>query len=232
MNVAIIIARGGSKRVPRKNVRVIMGRPMIAWPITAALESGICDRVVVSTEDKEIADIALKYGAEVPFVRPDSLAGDFGSSCEVLSHALDFLAENGQPIDNCCYLYGTAYAVTPERLREGFELLQKPGTEVVMAVKEYVHPIERSLAIDENGLAYYRTPEFQPCRTQDLPVSYYDIGLFYWLKVAAFLKHGGESFLPLAKRVVVVPPLESVDIDTESDFATAEKLAQLMKKQS
>jgi N-acylneuraminate cytidylyltransferase len=225
MNVAIITARGGSKRVPRKNIRPFRGRPLIAWPIRAALDSQLFDKVLVSTEDAEIAAVGVECGAKI-LPRPAELADDFSTTSDVLEHALKTLAAEGRAIDLCCCLYGTSYAVTPAMLREAFQHLAEERVELVMAAKRYPHPIERALVIGQDGLAVYRQPEFVPARTQDLPVSYHDTGLFYLFRAAAFLAHG-SNMVPLARHMVEIPPLAFVDIDDPADWAVAERLAGL-----
>jgi N-acylneuraminate cytidylyltransferase len=225
MNVAVITARGGSKRVPRKNVRPFRGRPLIAWPIRAALESCLFDRVLVSTEDAEIAAVSAEYGAEI-LPRPIELADDFSGTADVLDHALKTLDANGRAVDLCCCLYGTSYAVTPDLLREAFQHLADERVELVIAARRYPHPIERALILKPDGLAVYRQPEYVLCRSQDLPVSYQDMGLFYIFRAEAFLAHS-SSFVPLARRLVEIPPLGFVDIDEPADWALAERLAEL-----
>jgi N-acylneuraminate cytidylyltransferase len=225
-SIALIMARGGSQRIPRKNTRPFLGLPMVVWPVRAAAASGIFGQVVISTEDEEIAGIAVQEGAQRPFVRPEKLADAFSNTADVIRHALTELqARNGTMPAYCCCLYGTAYATTPEMLRQGQALLAMPGTELVMGAIQYSHPIERALTIDEEGTAAYRQPGFVLRRTQDLQPSYYDAALFYWLDSQAFLAKGGNSFLPLAKRLLVVTRLAAMDIDTEEDWAFAEQLA-------
>ena len=224
--LCVVMARGGSKRVPRKNVRPFCGRPMIAWPLKAAQESGLFSSIIISTEDAEIADVALQCGAHELYARPASLADDFASTADVLLHVLQlWQAEHSVLPKSCCCLYGTSALVTARWLRLGMEQLHRNGTELVMAVTEYPHPIERSLQFHEDGTVYYRQPEFVSARTQDIKPSYHDIGLFYWFSPEAFMRHGGKSFLPLTKGAVIVPRTAAVDIDSEEDWMVAEQLA-------
>lgn len=227
MKIAIIVARGGSKRVPRKNLRQFLGKPMLAWPIETACRSGLFEQVVISTEDEEIAEIACRYGACQPFIRPAALADDYSTTSDVLKHAITTLAGKGWNIEQCCALYGTSYGITPEWLKKGFDLLQNPTVDLTLAVKKYTHPYQRSLIIRPDGEAVYQFPENVNMRTQDFPPAYHDIGLFYWLKTSPFLQQGGKSFNPLRKRVVQIPELECIDIDSEDDLALAQALAQI-----
>lgn len=224
--IAIITARGGSSRVPRKNVRLFCGRPMVAWPTRAAQASGLFQRVIISTNDEEIAAAALAEGAERPFVRPPELADDHSTTAEVLRHSLLTLQrQTGSLPSWCCCLYGTSALVTPAMLRRAAELAQKDGTELVMTVTPYPHPIERGLTVDDSGLLRYLRPECVSMRTQDFPTVWHDAGLLYWFSVPAFLDGGGQSFAPLQKRALPVTALEAVDIDTQDDWEFAEIVA-------
>lgn len=224
-DLCIILARGGSKRVPRKNVRELGGKPLVAWPVQAAVNSGLFDHVVISTEDKEIALIAQQAGAEFPFVRPAAVADDFATTADVLRVTLQQWQEySGDLPKYCCCLYGTSLFVSGEILRHARSMLAN-DSELVMAVSEYVHPIQRAMMLDETGTITYLQPEFVSVRTQDCAKTYHDIGLFYYFSVAAFLGGGGKSFLPLAKKGVIVPRTQAVDIDSEEDFAWAELIA-------
>ena len=222
--VAFILARGGSKRIPRKNIRFFCGKPMLAWPVTAAISSGIFERVIMSTDDPEIAATAVSYGAEAPSLRPAELSDDFSTTADVLRHLLQNDRERSE---YCCCLYGTSAFLTVEMLHEGFELLRRPNGECVMAVAEYTHPIERALRIDDDNFLRYRNPEHTSSRTQDLPASFYDLGLMYWIRVEAFFAAGARSFKDLAIRPLVIPKHRAVDIDMEEDWAFAEKMASL-----
>ncbi len=225
--LCIVMARGGSKRVPRKNVRHFCGKPMIAWPVQAAVSSQLFSSVVVSTEDAEIAAVGQQYGAQVPFMRPHEIADDFATTTGVLKHALLAIQTlEGSLPQYCCCLYGTSAMVTSEWLKEGYEKMQKTKAQCIYAVTEYAHPLERSLQFAKDGLIQYRYPEYVSTRTQDIEPSYHDIGLFYWFDVQAFLSKGGESFLPLRKSAVIVPRIAAVDIDTETDWEYAEKIMQ------
>lgn len=223
-DLCIVIARGGSKRVPRKNIRHIAGRPLVAWPTAAATASGLFQHVLISTEDIEIAQAAQLVGAEYPFTRPMEVADDFSTTADVLRTALQqWKAYSGCLPTFCCCLYGTSVFVTEAQLRSAKELLST--TELILAVSEYSHPIQRAITLDDSGTITYLHPEFVPVRTQDCLKAYHDIGLFYYFSVEAFFRHGGESFLPMKKKAIIVPRTCAVDIDTEADFAWAELLA-------
>lgn len=223
-NIAIITARGGSARVPRKNCRLFCGRPMVEWPVTAAVQSGLFGKIIISTDDDEIAACARAAGAEWLFRRPAGLADAFSTTTQVLRHDLEKLKrENGFDADFCCCLYGTSAMVRPEMLQQAKKKLTN-GTELVMAVIRYSHPIERALQFDDNGLLQYRQPEFVPARTQDIRPSWHDAGLFYFFDIDRFM-NGDGSFVNMKKTGIEVSPLEVVDIDTEEDWGRAEMLA-------
>ncbi|EGY25804.1 cytidylyltransferase family protein [Desulfovibrio sp. A2] len=222
---AVIMARGGSKRVPRKNVRPFNGRPMVAWPVRAALASGLFGQVLISTDDPEIATVACAHGALQRAPRPAELSDDHATTADVLRHTLRDLAASGPLPETCCVLYGTSCMVTPDFLRDGLALLQRPETDLVLAATPFPHPVQRALRIADDGTAFYEHPECVQTRTQDLPPLYHDIGLFYWVNVRAFLDHGAPGFAALRLRALVVPRLAAVDIDTEEDWQIAEIMA-------
>lgn len=222
-DLCIITARGGSKRVPRKNVRMFCGLPMIAWPTRAAVASGLFSEVIISTEDQEIATVAMQYGARQPFVRPVELADDFSGTGDVLQHALETLAKSRDLPRYCCCLYGTSVMVTPEILRTARKLAEE--TECVMGICEYPQPVERRLVKNENGDISYAQIEGARKRTQDCEKSYFDIGLLYYFNIDAFLNAGQKSFIPLRKKGLPISRTFAADIDTEQDLAFAEMLA-------
>jgi len=226
-NLAIIIARGGSKRIPRKNTRLFLGRPMVAWPMAHAVTSNLFSHIIISTDDQEIAGIAIASGAAMHGMRPAALSNDYATTADVLNYELECLKKReGRLPDLCCCLYGTSALAFPHILRQGRDALKEKGSEFLMAVVQYGHPIERALFFDESGLVQYRQPEFAATRTQDIKPSYYDSGLFYWFCPEAFLRHGGKNFACLRKTAIVVSLHHSVDIDTEEDWGLAEILAE------
>ena len=220
--VAIIPARGGSKRIPGKNVKPFGGMPVIARPITAALESGLFSRVIVSTEDEGIADVARRFGAETPFVRPPELATDHAPTAPVLEHALRFLeSEEGLP-DQCCLIYPATPFVTPEILVRGMQALASSGAVTAFSAAWHASPIFRALQLDDHGNATMIWPEHIHTRSQDLPRTLYDAGQFYWCDVQGFLAEG-ELF---SRRTVPVmlSRLQAIDMDTPEDWELAEAL--------
>lgn len=228
--IAIITARGGSKRVPRKNIRELLGKPLLCYSIEAALEAGCFDEVMVSTEDEEIAEIARKAGAKVPFFRSAKTADDFATTAEVLIEVLQRYAEQGQNFELACCLYPTAPFLTGERLREAMELLQTQDADTVMSVVRFSFPPQRGMLL-ENGMLHMQYPEFLNARSQDLPPVYHDCGQFYCFRTQALLATGrlvGEKVFP-----VILPETEVQDIDTIEDFEIAElKMKRLRQKAS
>jgi N-acylneuraminate cytidylyltransferase len=227
-SVAFILARGGSKRVPRKNVRAFCGKPMVAWPVLQAKQSGLFSSIIISTDDKEIADVAVQNGASFFNLRPQFLSDDFIGTEDVIAYELEaYKTRTGVLPDYCCILYGTSVFISNLLLRQGMEKFTNPKIELVMAVIAYSHPIERALVFDDYDLLHYRQPEFVDTRTQDIPVSYHDAGLFYYIKPESFLKNTKKSLLPLVRTAIVVDAFSVIDIDNEDDWRHAEKLAQL-----
>lgn len=221
--IAVIPARGGSKRIPRKNIRPFHGKPMIAWSIEAARAAGVFDRIVVSTDDAEIAGVAREWGAETPFVRPAELSGDHAATMPVVAHAIGWCEENSGPLEYCCCVYATAPFLKPEFLRDGLKiLLEKPDADFAFSVTSYAFPIFRALRIAENGWVEMFWPENEMKRSQDLPESWHDAGQFYWGRRNAFL--GRSGFFSAKSSPVVLPRHLVQDIDTPEDWERAERL--------
>lgn len=220
--IAIITARGGSKRIPRKNIRDFLGKPMIAYPLQAALESGVFDRVIVSTEDEEIAETARRYGAETPFVRPMELADDITGTMPIIRHALAWLLEHGEQVQHACCIYPTAPFLTAELLAQGLELLRQHEKDFAFSVARFSYPIQRALKRTESGGVEPFTPEFIPYRSQDLEPAYHDAGQFYWGTAEAFLE--GRPLFSDNAVPVVLPDHLVQDIDNEEDWGRAEYL--------
>ena len=220
MKLALIPARGGSKRIPRKNVRLFHGKPIIAWSIAAARESGLFDRVVVSTDDEEIAAVARAYGAETPFVRPPEFSDDRTGTNAVVRHGLEWFAAQGDAVDVVCCIYATAPFVTAEALRRGHDLLTARGHGFAFSVTSFPFPIQRALKIRTDGSLAMFQPEHMATRSQDLEEAWHDAGQFYWGYGAAFL-----ADLPLFSEhavPVVLPRHRVQDIDTAEDWRRAE----------
>ncbi|WP_085710446.1 MULTISPECIES: pseudaminic acid cytidylyltransferase [unclassified Pseudomonas] len=223
-NVAIIPARGGSKRIPRKNLKPFDGVPMIARSIRTALDSGLFDQVVVSTDDEEIAELAQAHGAQVPFLRPAELADDFTGTAAVIVHALQQLPH----FDYACCVYATAPLLQARFLRQGLELLeQHPDKSFAFSVTDFGFPVQRALTLDGQGALTALYPEFRNTRSQDLPAAFQDAGQFYWGRSEAWLR--GEILYSPASLPVILPRHLVQDIDTAEDWKRAEYLYAALK---
>ncbi len=224
--VAIITARGGSKRMPRKNIKEFCGKPIIAYSIEAALESGVYDEVMVSTDDCEIAEIALQYGAKVPFYRSEETSNDFATTSEVLLEVLEEYEKRGQKFSYATCIYPTAPFVTAEKLEKAMDLLLEQKAEVLIPVVAFSYPPQRALVIRNEKLEM-GMPEYMDSRSQDLEKQYHDVGQFYCFQVEHF-KHNKKlmigNIVPF-----VLSELEVQDIDNETDWKLAELKYQLMK---
>lgn len=217
--IAIIPARGGSKRIPRKNLRDFCGRPIIAYSIEAALESSLFDRVMVSTDDDEIADVARAFGAEVPFPRSAKTADDFATTAHVLSEVIgEFRTRGVTPAIACC-LYPTAPFVTATKLRAATERLEEARADCVLPIARFSFPILRSFR-REGTRVFYNWPEHAPTRSQDLPPAFHDAGQFYVFRVPVLERTG--QFITDDTVGIEVPDVEVQDIDTASDWELAE----------
>ncbi|AZD59581.1 Pseudaminic acid cytidylyltransferase [Pseudomonas chlororaphis subsp. aurantiaca] len=226
--MALIPARGGSKRIPRKNLKAFDGVPMIARSIDKALSSGLFQQVVVSTDDQEIAELAVACGAEVPFIRPRVLADDFTGTTAVITHALQALQEQGQEFDYTCCIYATAPLLQLRYLRQGLAALEAhPEKSFAFSVCSFAFPVQRALTLDEQGALTSLYPEFRNTRSQDLPPAYQDAGQFYWGRSEAWLR-GDLVFSPLSLPVILPRHLVQ-DIDTEEDWLRAEYLYAALK---
>ena len=227
-SLAIIPPPGGSKRIPRKNIRNFHGKPMIARSIHAALESKVFDAVLVSTDDEEIASIAEAEGATVPFQRPSELSGDNAATMPVLAHAINWWQKNRYPLEFACCIYATAPFIRPEFLSQAIQMLHKSDADFVLSVARFDYPVQRSLRLDEQSMLSFAEPENALKRSQDLEPRYHDAGQFFAGQVEAFLRYESVLFgqcLPL-----VIPNDEAVDIDTEEDWRVAEKLYSIKER--
>ncbi len=223
MNVAIIPARGGSKRIPRKNIRNFDGEPVIAYSIRAALDSACFDRLLVSTDDEEIAAIAREYGAETPFVRPDELSNDHAHVGGVIRHAAGWLIEQGTHPDYVCGIFATAPFLTARILREGLERLKSaPDKHYAIGVTSFPFPIQRAVRITGKGGIEPIQPEYMAKRSQDLEEAYHDAGQFFWGRTEAVLK--GISIFTPHSIPVLLPRYQVQDLDTLEDWERAEWL--------
>lgn len=226
MKVAIIPARGGSKRIPRKNIKIFHGKPMIAWSIEAAKASGLFDRIIVSTDDMEIAKIALEWGAEVPFMRPDDLSGDYTATIPVIAHAIRWLIDQQYDVKAACCVYATAPFVRPDDLAKGWVELTSGDWSFAFSVTDFAAPIFRAFQETEEGGVEMFFPEHFSTRSQDLPLAYHDAGQFYWGRVHAWLEE--QRFFDRHSKPVLIPRWRVQDIDTIDDWKRAEILADVI----
>ena len=220
MKLAVIPARGGSKRIPRKNVKTFCGKPMIAWSIEAAKQSGCFDSIIVSTDDKEIAEIAVGLGAEAPFVRPQELSDDHTGTIPVVAHAIDWLQQNGSPPSLVCCIYATAPFLSAEDLKNGLNLIQKTRANYAFSVTSYAFPIQRAVYVNENGRVEMFQPENFDTRSQDLAEAYHDAGQFYWGMPSAWLER--KPIFSSNSVPIILPKYRVQDIDTKEDWVRAE----------
>lgn len=226
MKIAIIPARGGSKRIPRKNIKLFGGKPMIAYAITAAQNSGLFDHVLVSTDDEEIATLANEWGAETPFVRPAELANDFTATVAVVAHAIQACEDLGWGFENVCCIYPGVPFIEVQDLQEAFKRLEACRADYCFPVTEYPSPIQRALKQNSDGSMQPFYPEFELVRSQDLEPAYFDAGQFYWGNKKAWLNNprihsNGAGY--------VIPSWRVIDIDTPADWERAELLDMAIK---
>lgn len=221
-NLCIIPARGGSKRIPRKNVKPFLGKPILAYSIDAATKSGLFDEIMVSTDDDEIAAVAREYGANVPFMRSAEASSDYATTADVLKEVIAKYKEMGQDFDNFCCFYATAPLVQSKDVIAAFERLQNSGFTCVYPVVQFSYPIWRCLDLSEDGSMKRHWPEYEKSRSQDLPKEYHDTGTFYWYKtnewLSGYIKLGG----------IEVSETTIQDIDTETDWQLAEMKYKLL----
>lgn len=229
MKLAVIPARGGSKRIPKKNIRDFHGLPMIAYAIKAAVDSGLFDNVVVSTDSDEISSISVEYGASAPFRRPDHLSDDLTPTVPVISHAIKMCKEIGMVFSEVCCIYPCVPFILHEDLIAAYDLLSGSGVEFVFPVAPYPSPIQRAILRDNAGASRPYYPEYVNTRTQDLSPAYFDVGQFYWGRESAWL--AGLN-IHMNSRTIVIPETRVVDIDTMEDWRRAELLYPLLKKKN
>lgn len=225
--LAVIPARGGSKRIPRKNIRKFCGKPIMVYTIEAAISSGLFDRVMVSTDDTKIAELSQVAGAEVPFMRSAAMADDYATTDDVVLEVLGEYQKRGQCFDYVCCIYPTAPFVTGEVLREAMRLMEQYRPVQVMPVVQFSYPPQRCFILDQNGYAVFKYPQYIVSRSQDLEKQYHDAGQFYLSKVEEYVNRRGiiyDGIMPM-----IVSELQVQDIDTEFDWKLAEIKYELMK---
>jgi pseudaminic acid cytidylyltransferase len=225
--IAIIPARGGSKRIPRKNIKDFFGKPLIAYSIEVAKASKLFDKIIVSTDDEEIAEIARRYGAEVPFLRPKELSDDFVGTGDVIQHTLNYLETNNKKYDYMCTIYATAPLLQTKYLIEGFNVLRTSEAHMAFSVASMPFPVQRTFKINENGRCQMFNPEYFSTRSQDLEEAYQDAGQFYWENL-----NNNFSDIPFGQDSipVVLPRYLVQDIDTLEDWKQAEIMYKVLQE--
>jgi len=229
MNIAIIPARGGSKRIPKKNIKDFLGKPIIAYSIETALSSQCFDKVIVSTDNEDIAKVARKYGAEVPFIRPVELSDDYTGTNDVVKHALSWLLEQGFEVKYVCCIYATVPFLKSKFLKEGLKKLQSSGKSFAFSLTSFASPIQRAIKIQDDEISMFY-PEHVLTRSQDLDEAYHDAGQFYWGKPQAFLDEVGMFSEDSIS--VVLPRYLVQDIDTLEDWERAELMYKIIKMEN
>jgi N-acylneuraminate cytidylyltransferase len=228
MRLAVIPARGGSKRIPRKNIKIFCDLPIIAWSIKAALQSQFFDRVIVSTDDPEIAHVAQVYGAEVPFVRPAELSDDHTGTIPVIAHAIEWQNQQGEAVDQVCCIYATAPFVQADDLRRGLQVLERTGADYSFSVTSYAFPIQRAIRITQAQRVEMFQSEHFKTRSQDLEEAWHDAGQFYWGKANAWITN--KPIFSHAAAPVPLPRHRVQDIDTLEDWERAEWMFKALRQ--
>lgn len=228
MNIAIIPARGGSKRIPRKNVREFCGQPLIAYSILAAKNSDLFDHIIVSTDDEQISDIAIQYGAETPFLRPPELANDHATTVPVINHAVSWVQQNMGKVDHACCIYATAPFIQAKALRKSYEMLisRKVGGYVFSATT-MPFPIQRTFKVKPDGFVEMFEPHNYNTRSQDLEEAYQDAGQFYWGSAETY--NSEKIFFSTDSMAYALPRHMVQDIDTLEDWRRAELMYEVLK---
>ncbi len=219
MNIAIIPARGGSKRIPRKNIRNFLGKPIIAYSIETAIKSNLFDEIMVSTDDKEIASVTLQYGAKVPFIRSAQNANDYATVGDVVTEVLDWYTKTNKEFDNICCILPTAPFISVKNISESYQMLSTGNYDSVFPVVRFSYPIQRALRLQEGLISMFQ-PENFPKRSQDLEPAYHDSGTFYWMKTNEFLKQ--KRFFAENSGALILPETQVQDIDSDEDWILAE----------
>ena len=230
MNIAIIPARGGSKRIPKKNIKNFCGRPMISYSIKAAIESNIFNHVIVSTDSEEIASIALKYGAEVPFLRPENISDDFATTADVMEHSVSWLKAKYNTINAACCLYATAPLISYSDLINGYKIFNESDWFYVFSATSFPFPIQRAIKKNNNGGIEMFQPNHFNTRSQDLEESFHDAGQFYFGTPSAWLNK--EKIFQKKSEILLLPRWKVQDVDTLEDWDNVEKLYKTIKSKN
>jgi len=228
MNICVIPARGGSKRILHKNIKEFNGKPIIAYSIEAALKSNCFSQVIVSTDDNEISEVAKKYGAHVPFVRPDELSNDYVGTIPVIKHTIEWMEDNNNYIENVCCLYATAPFIQSKIISKAYQQLKNSSADYCFSVTSFAFPIQRAIRIVQDNKVDMFYPEHFNTRSQDLEEACHDAGQFYWGKAQAF-----KAELPLFSEVAtpyVLPRYLVQDIDTMEDWIRAEAMYRVLQE--
>jgi len=225
-NICIIPARGGSKRIPRKNIKDFLGKPIIAYSIQAAINSNLFDEIMVSTDDLEIAEIARKYGAKVPFLRSSKNSNDFATTFDVINEVILKYELLNKTFDYTCCIYACAPFVTENKLNNAFDLLRDQNYDCILPITAFGFPIQRAFKVDENSKTSFFNPEFSLTRSQDLEQSYHDVGQFYWMNTNKCLQQG--AVITNNTGSIIISELEAQDIDTKVDWKLAELKYKMM----
>jgi len=228
VNICVIPARGGSKRIPKKNIKEFNGKPIIAYSIEVAFKSNCFDKVIVSTDDDEIAVIAKKYGAKVPFIRPNELSNDYAGTIPVIKHAIEWLENNNNTIDNVCCLYATAPFIQSRTISQAFQQFQESKANYCFSVTSFAFPIQRAIKLTEENRVNMFYPESFEIRSQDLEEAYHDAGQFYWGKAQAF--KDGLSIFSEVSSPYILPRYLVQDIDSTEDWIRAEAMYKVLKE--
>lgn len=227
MRIAVIPARGGSKRIPRKNIKPFQGKPMIAWSIEAARASACFDHIIVSTDDNDIAAVAREHGAQVPFMRPANLSDDHTTTVPVIAHATAWYHDMGQNITDVCCLYATAPFVRASDLQKGLAQLQNSDAQYIFSATDFGFPIQRAFYQTKSGHVAMVQPEHVHTRSQDLRETYHDAGQFYWGRAQAWLDQ--VPLMGSNSQIITLPRYRVQDIDTPEDWRRAELLFQTLQ---
>ena len=228
MRIAIIPARGGSKRIPRKNIKQFCGKPIIAWSIEAAIKSQCFDKVIVSTDDQEIAEIAKSFGAEVPFMRPNELANDYTATIPVIKHAIEWFDDQGQSPSEVCCLYATAPFIQADFIRKAYKKMKQEKADYCFTITSFAFPIQRAIKMKAKNRIEMFYPKHFETRSQDLEESYHDAGQFYWGKAEAFKMQ--KPLFSKSATPYILPRHLVQDIDTPEDWRRAELMHEVLKK--